>query len=250
MKATSLYLFVAGCALLGACSSSSTPAGTTGASTSGSTITDASPSNAASSGTNASSPTISGGSGGSIVGSGTNTGTDVNTGSAGGSGSMSGSSLAAASDINAFAGTFATMDDPTFMLTAASSNMLEIQMGQLAAQKSTNADVKSFGQMMVQHHGRASQDWQAVATPLSISMPTTLMPVHQAMMDKVMNKSGKDFDEAYMDAMETAHKLDVAMFEVKSRGAQTPAVQSFATKSLPMLRSHGKMADELEKKVD
>jgi putative membrane protein len=158
--------------------------------------------------------------------------------------------MATASDVNAFMGTFATMDDATFMLTAASSNMLEIQMGQLAGQRANNADVKKFGQMMVQHHGMATQDWKSVATPLGVIMPTTLMPVHQAMLEKVANKSGKEFDEAYMDAMETAHKLDVAMFEVKSKAAQAPAVQTFATKTLPMLRSHSNMASELEKKVD
>ncbi|UOQ74352.1 DUF4142 domain-containing protein [Hymenobacter cellulosilyticus] len=146
--------------------------------------------------------------------------------------------------------TFATMPDPTFLMTAASSNMLEIQMGKLALQKSTNADVKKFGQMMVDHHTKATQELKTVAMPLGVTMPTALMPVHQAMADQLMNKSGKAFDEAYMDAMETAHKMDVTMFEVKSKGAETPAVKSFATKTLPMLRSHHTMADELEKKVD
>jgi putative membrane protein len=156
----------------------------------------------------------------------------------------------AAADMTAFMGTFATMDDPTFMLTAASSNMLETQLGQAASQRAANADVKKYAQMMVTHHTKATQDWKSVATPLGIQMPSTLMPVHQAIADKVMSKSGKEFDEAYMDAMETAHKMDVAMFEVKSGAAQTPAVKTFATKTLPMLRSHEKMANEIEKKVD
>ncbi|GAB2957946.1 hypothetical protein GCM10027048_25900 [Hymenobacter coalescens] len=236
-----LSYLLAAALLTTACSTSSST--TDSASTGGSTPIDASSSNAASSsatgtsGTSGTGTEVVGGSGGSIVSS---TGTATSSGSA----------TDIASDLTAFAGTFATMDDPTFMLTAASSNMLEVQMGQLAAQKSTNANVKQFGQMMVDHHGKATQNWKAVATPLGISMPTALMPVHQTMYDQVMKKSGKDFDEAYMDAMETAHKLDIAMFEVKSKGAQTPAVQSFASKNLPMLRSHSTMASELEKKVD
>ncbi|GGF20950.1 hypothetical protein GCM10011383_35800 [Hymenobacter cavernae] len=160
------------------------------------------------------------------------------------------SGAAAGTDINAFMGTFATMPDATFLLTAASSNLLEIQAGQAAAQKAASADVKKFGQMMVDHHTKATQQMQAVATPLGVQPSQALMPIHQAMLDKVNSKSGKDFDEAYMDAMETAHAMDIAMFQVKSKGAETPAVQAFATKTLPMLESHRKMAGDLEKKVD
>ncbi|GAA4355276.1 hypothetical protein GCM10023185_17960 [Hymenobacter saemangeumensis] len=153
-------------------------------------------------------------------------------------------------DMTAFMGTFASMQDPVFLMNAASSNMLEIQAGQLASQKANNADVKKFGQMMVSHHTKATQELKTVAAPLGVTLPTAMMPVHQAMADRLMNKSGKDFDEAYMDMMETAHKMDIAMFEVKSKQAEKPAVQAFATKTLPMLRSHHTMADELEKKVD
>jgi putative membrane protein len=152
--------------------------------------------------------------------------------------------------MTAFMGTFATMQDPVFLMTAASSNLLEIQLGQAAAQRASNAEVKRFAQMMVDHHTKATQQLKGVATPLGVTIPQTMMPIHQAMADKVLAKSGKDFDEAYMDAMETAHKMDVAMFEVKDKAADTPTVKSFATQTLPMLRSHEKMASDLEKKVD
>jgi putative membrane protein len=152
--------------------------------------------------------------------------------------------------MTAFMGTFATMNDPTFLMTAASSNLLEIQAGQMASQKATNADVRKYAQMMVSHHTKSTQELKAVATPLSVTLPQILMPVHQAMADRLMNKTGKDFDEAYMDMMETAHKMDVAMFEVKSKAAENPTVKSFATKTLPMLRSHHTMADNIEKKAD
>jgi putative membrane protein len=76
-----------------------------------------------------------------------------------------------AADINAFMGTFATMKDPIFLLNAASSNMLEIQSGQLAAQRATNPEVKSFAQMMVSHHTQATNKLKNVARPLGVTMP-------------------------------------------------------------------------------
>lgn len=242
------YFLVAGAMMLGtACSTTNTDA-TTGGTTSGS-------------GTSASGAGNSGASSGSAATSATGTSTGTGPGTDMGSASSTTETTSAAggatgaggdpTDMNAFMGTFATMKDPVFVLTAASSNMLEIQAGQMAVQKASNAEVKKFGQMMIDHHTRATQDMKTtVATPLGITMPTVMMPVHQAMVDKLMNKSGRAFDEAYMDMMETAHKLDIAMFEVKSKGAETPTVQTFATKTLPMLRSHSTMASALEKKVD
>lgn len=186
---------------------------------------------------------------GAGAGTGASAGGTAAGGTAAGTGAA-GSGAGSSSDMMAFMGTFATMQDPVFLMNAASSNLLEIQAGQIASQRATNPDVKKFAQMMVNHHTMATQQLKSVAPPLGIQMPQTMMPVHQAMADRLTNKTGKDFDEAYMDMMETAHKMDIAMFEVKSKAAESPNVQAFATQTLPMLRSHHKMADDLEKKVD
>lgn len=148
------------------------------------------------------------------------------------------------------AATIANMDDATFMMTAASSNMLEVQAGNLAAQNATNAEVKRFAQMMVDHHTKAGQEQMSIASQMNVQLPTVLMPMHQTMLDKLNNKTGKDFDEAYMDMMETAHKMDIALFEAKSNNAQAPTVKAFATKGLPMLKSHQDMATKIEDQVD
>ncbi|RAU82136.1 DUF4142 domain-containing protein [Pontibacter arcticus] len=142
------------------------------------------------------------------------------------------------------------LDDPTFMMTAASSNLLEIELGKMAAQKATSPKVKEFGNMMVSHHTTATKNLKNVASQMSVTLPETMMPMHQAMVDKLKAKSGAEFDEAYMDAMETAHKMDIAMFEAKSNNASAPAVKNFAEKTLPTLRDHQKKADAIESKVD
>lgn len=179
---------------------------------------------------------------------GTSAGTDMNPTPTDASAGQT--SADAAADATAFTATFATMQDPVFLMNAASSNMLEIRAGQMASQKASDPDVRKFAQMMVSHHMSSTQELKALAVPLGVQMPTTMMPIHQAMSDRLMNKSGKNFDETYMDMMETAHKLDIAMFEVKSKAAENPSVQTFASKTLPMLHTHEEQASALEKKVD
>ncbi|WP_066829170.1 DUF4142 domain-containing protein [Rufibacter ruber] len=146
--------------------------------------------------------------------------------------------------------TVTDLDDPAFMMNAASANMLEIELGRMAVQNAANADVKKYGQMMVDHHSKANQEAMALAKQLNIQLPTTLMPMHQAMVDKLKGKTGKDFDEDFMDIMETSHKMTIAMFEAKSNNAQNAQVKALATKMLPQLRSHLEMATKLEDTVD
>jgi putative membrane protein len=220
------YFLVVGAMMLGTACSSTTE-----------TTTDGSTGSGTSTSTNAANGGTSSNVGGTV-------------GDPGSAGTTTTTSTDAAADVTAFMGTFASMPDATFLLTAASSNMMEIQAGQMASQKASNPEVRKYAQMMVTHHMRATQEWKSVALPLGVKMPTVLMPVHQAMVDRLRETTGKNFTEAYMDMMETAHKLDIAMFEVKSSAAETPNVQAFATKTLPMLRSHYEGANKLEGKVD
>ncbi|WP_084708610.1 DUF4142 domain-containing protein [Hymenobacter norwichensis] len=161
-----------------------------------------------------------------------------------------GDNTAPTTAMESFTASLPTMQDPVFLLTAGSSNLLEIQTAQLALQKSTSPEVKKFAQMMLDHHTKTTQELKGVAAPLNVALPEVMMPIHQAIADKVKATEGKKFDETYMDAMETAHQMDVAMFETKSRTATDPTVKAFATKALPMLKSHAAMATEIEDKVD
>jgi len=142
------------------------------------------------------------------------------------------------------------LDDATFMMTAASSNLLEIELGKMAAEKATDPKVKEFAQMMVDHHSMANQEMESLASEMGLELPTTMMPMHQAMVDKLSGKTGAEFDEDYMDTMERAHKMDIAMFEAKTRNAQNEQVKALAAKTLPTLESHEKMATEIEDTVD
>ncbi|MGV3540709.1 MAG: DUF4142 domain-containing protein [Rufibacter sp.] len=142
------------------------------------------------------------------------------------------------------------LDDPTFMMNAASANMLEIELGKMAVANAMNADVKQYGQMMVDHHTKANQEAMTLASQLKIELPTMLMPMHQAMVDKLKGKTGKGFDEDFMDVMETSHKMTIAMFEAKSNNAQNAQIKAFATKMLPQLRAHLEAATRIEDTVD
>jgi len=231
------YLIVAGALVYGTSCSS------TDSTTAANTTAETSMSTNASAGDAADTGTMSSGTATDASASGTGT-------MAGATGTSSGTAGTGTDASMMDATTLANMNDATFMMTSASSNLLEIEAGKLALQHGTHPDVKKFAQMMVDHHTKASKEQMSLASGMQVQLPATLMPIHQEMLDKLKAKTGKDFDEEYMDMMETAHKMDIAMFEAKSKAAETPTVKSFAEKTLPMLKSHQQMATKIEDMVD
>jgi predicted outer membrane protein len=53
--------------------------------------------------------------------------------------------------------------DTAFAITAAQGGLAEVKLGRLAAEKGSSADVKAFGQQMVDDHGKANERLKSVA---------------------------------------------------------------------------------------
>ncbi len=146
--------------------------------------------------------------------------------------------------------TMDTMDDATFLSTAASSSMMEMELSNMALQRATDPKVKEFAQMIITDHQQASQDLKAAASQVNVTVNDAIMPMHQEKITELRDYTGDGFDEKYMDMMEAAHKDDISMFEAKSQNATETAVRDFAMKLLPSLRSHYEMATNIEDTVD
>ncbi len=54
-------------------------------------------------------------------------------------------------------------EDTEFMNEAASGGMMEVELGQLAANKAVSADVKKFAKMMVDDHTKANNELKSLA---------------------------------------------------------------------------------------
>ncbi|MBV8145306.1 MAG: DUF4142 domain-containing protein, partial [Gammaproteobacteria bacterium] len=67
-----------------------------------------------------------------------------------------------------------TSPDHSFYRSIAEGGMSEVDMGKLAAQKSTDPKVKSFAQMMVKDHSAANHKLQSLASSKQIALPKSL----------------------------------------------------------------------------
>jgi putative membrane protein len=139
--------------------------------------------------------------------------------------------------------------DTKFAVAAAQGGMAEVQMGQLAVQKATNPDVKAFGQHMVDDHSKANDELKEVASKEGITLPTSVNAKDQALMSRLQNLSGTEFDKAYMKAMVKDHEEDVKEFQKQANSGTDAGLKDFASKTLPTLQSHLDMAKSADAKV-
>ena len=136
------------------------------------------------------------------------------------------------------------MADKTFVRKAAEGGLAEVELGQLAAQKASNEEVKQFGQRMVDDHSKANDQLKQVAAQEHINLPTEPSAKDKATKARLEKLSGEQFDRAYMRDMVKDHRTDVAEFAHEAKMGKDPAVKSFAESTLPTLREHLKLAEK------
>lgn len=139
--------------------------------------------------------------------------------------------------------------DKEFMDKAAQGGMAEVQMGQLAASKAQNAEVKSFGQKMTQDHSNANTGLKSLATQKGLTLPTEVSAKHKEDMDKLSKLSGAAFDKEYVTMMVADHEKDVADFQKQSESATDADLKAFAAKTLPTLKMHLEMIKGIQAKM-
>jgi putative membrane protein len=139
--------------------------------------------------------------------------------------------------------------DHTFVMQAAKGGLAEVQLGQLAADKASSDEVKKFGQRMVTDHSKANDELKSLAQSKNITLPTDLDPKDKATHDRLAKLSGAAFDRAYMQHMLADHRKDVNEFKKESTSGKDSDVKAWASKTLPTLEEHLKLAQDANKAV-
>lgn len=129
-------------------------------------------------------------------------------------------------------------DDAEFAVDAANGGMMEVKMGELAQMNGSSAEVKEFGKMMAEQHGKANEELKSLALQKNIMLPTTLGNDMQEKYDEMSKKTGMDFDKEYVDMMVKDHKNDVEEFTEQANDGMDADIKAFATKTLPTLQMH------------
>ncbi len=89
--------------------------------------------------------------------------------------------------------------DRNFAMTAAETNLLGVQTGQLVATKAEAQDVKDYSLTLTEYYDKATTDLNALAQRRNITLPTTLGTTNQQEYTTLNGLMGAKFDSAYID---------------------------------------------------
>ncbi|HEX6536650.1 MAG TPA: DUF4142 domain-containing protein [Gemmatimonadaceae bacterium] len=136
-------------------------------------------------------------------------------------------------------------------LTAANNG--EISEGKLAERKATNPAVKSFARRMVTDHTQMLKEGNALAKKLKVDPNTStkddvkdLMKDNQDAVQDLSKKTGKDFDEDYMEKQVDDHQKVVDKLNDLSGKTQNAQLKALMQKALPKVQSHLNSAKDIK----
>jgi putative membrane protein len=137
------------------------------------------------------------------------------------------------------------MQDKMFLRKAAEGGIAEVKLGQLAAQKGSSEDVKTFGQKMVDDHTKLNNEMAQVADSIGVMLPKSMNKEDQAEYDKLNALSGNDFDVEYLSFMVKDHHKDLHEFRLEAASHADPTLHDEVVKAQGIIHEHTVMVDKL-----
>ena len=135
--------------------------------------------------------------------------------------------------------------DQAFVKKAIQGSMAEVQMGQLALEKSNDPQVKQFAQHMVDDHGKLADQMKQVATQLKVKPPDGPSKGQMKNMEKMKALSGDAFDQAYIKDMVKDHKSDDKDFKEEAQMTQNPQMKDLVMKDDQVIEGHLQMIQQI-----
>src|SRR5207248_11415535 len=104
---------------------------------------------------------------------------------------------------------------------------------------------------LITDHQKTTEELKALvnAGKVKAMLPTAMDSSHQSKLDKLKGLSGADFDKTFDDMQQSAHKDATSLFERYAKGGENADLKAFASKHLPTLQHHLKMAEDLRSKT-
>ena len=141
------------------------------------------------------------------------------------------------------------LTDQMFVTKAASSGMAEVAMGKLGQEMGKSDEVKKFSARIVEDHTKANMELMRLVADLKIEAPDKPLPEHEKHLKDLSGSAATNFDKEFMHHMVMSHEEAVKLFTKASKELKNEQLRAFATKTLPVIQEHLKMAKDIHDKV-
>jgi putative membrane protein len=147
------------------------------------------------------------------------------------------------------------INDAQIASIVVAANQVDIDAGKLANAKSTNADVKTFAQLMISDHTAVNKAATELVTKLKVTPednPTSksLKSGGEENVAQLKSLNGAAFDKAYIDHEVTYHQQVIdALDKTLIPGAKNAELKALLVKTRPTFVAHLEHAKQLQAKL-
>ncbi|MBS1148493.1 MAG: putative outer membrane protein [Myxococcaceae bacterium] len=137
--------------------------------------------------------------------------------------------------------------DKEFVIDAAIGGLAEVELGKLAQEQGQSQDVKDLGERLLKEHEKANRELEAAVAPYDVMLPTRMDSEHQRDYDKLKAMKGADFDNAFARHIVKDHEKTIKLFKKQAKSGEAKELKEYATRTIPVLEEHLKIARDLAK---
>ncbi|OWJ60848.1 DUF4142 domain-containing protein [Inquilinus limosus] len=130
------------------------------------------------------------------------------------------------------------IDAATYARQTAISGLFEISAAQVALEKASSDEVRSFARMMLDDHTKASEQLADAAKGQDLSLPVSVDAAHDQLLQALANATEQDFDRLYMRTQVEAHTAALKLQQDYSSFGGNPALKAIATQMVPIVKRH------------
>ena len=138
----------------------------------------------------------------------------------------------------------------TFIAEAAANGLAEIDASRMMAARSADPGVKSYARQLEREHLSTNDKLKRIAEGKGIALPVIASKETKDLLDRLRGLPAVEGDQAFVRefGIET-HNKAIMLFEKEAKEGQDPQLRAFAEQTLPRLREHLTMAQQLQSKV-
>lgn len=136
--------------------------------------------------------------------------------------------------------------DRHFVEKVAQIGLDEVSISQIAVERASREEVRAFARDLINDHEKANADLSLLASNKGLVLPVA----EKDNLNHWAKKTGKDFDEDYLEKIISGHKDVVDMMESRATKAEDSDVAAYARNHLASMQEHLRKAKELKKLVD
>ena len=147
-----------------------------------------------------------------------------------------------------------TLSDANVLAMFDIINLSEIDSSNLAIQKASSEEVRTFASIMLNEHTGMLQDTRQLAQQINVDPETPLLAStvgkrHQETMEELRRISGADFDQAYLKYQIQMHDQAIGLVENTADAVDDRRLQQHLKEAREYLLIHSSAVNAIERNV-